>query len=58
MNQNKNRRRLNKNNNKQKKVIRCNLLYRPVFENEVCSKFSNKVNSNNQSTCENCKYAF
>ena len=58
MNQNKNRRRRNKNNKKQKKVIRCKLLNRPVFENDVCSKFSSKVNSNNQNNCENCKYAF
>jgi hypothetical protein len=58
MNQNKNRRRRNNYNKKQKKVIRCKLLNRPVFEHEVCSRFSNKLNSNNQNNCVNCKYAF
>ena len=55
---NKNKRRYNNNNKKTKKVIRCKLLNRPVFEHEVCSRFSSKVNSNNQSNCENCKHAF
>jgi len=58
MSQNKNKRRHNKNDKKTKKVIRCKLLNRPVFEHEVCPKFSNKVKSNNQSNCENCKYSF
>ena len=42
----------------QKKVIRCRAQNKPVFEHEVCSKFSPKVNSNNQNNCGNCKYAF
>ena len=58
MNQNKNRNRRNNQNNRQKKIIRCNALNRPVFEHEVCSKFSSKVNSNNQNNCGNCKHAF
>jgi len=58
MNQNKNRRRYNNNNKKTKRVIRCKLLNRPVFDHEVCSKFNKKVNSNNQNNCENCKHAF
>ncbi len=58
MNQKRNRRTRNNENKKQKKVIRCKALNRPVFEYEVCSQFSSKVNSNNQNSCENCKYAF
>jgi len=55
---NRNRRRRNDENKKQKKVIRCKALNRPVFEHETCSQFSSKVNSNNQNNCENCKHAF
>ncbi len=58
MNQKRNRRTRNNENKKQKKVIRCKALNRPVFEHEVCSQFSSKVNSNNQNNCENCKHAF
>ena len=47
-------------NNKEKtlKVIRCKALNRPVFEHEVCSQFSLKLNSNNQNNCKNCRHAF
>ena len=55
---NRNRRRRDNENKKQKKVIRCKALNRPVFEHEVSSQFSSKVNSNNQNNCENCKHAF
>ena len=56
MNQNRNRRK--RDNNKQKEVIRCKTLNRPVFKHEVCSQFSSKVNANNEKNCENCKHAF
>jgi len=58
MSQNKNRRTRNNENKIQKKLIRCKALNRPVFEHEVCSQFSSKVNSNNQNNCENCIHAF
>ena len=58
MSRNRKRRTRNDENKKQKKVIRCKALNRPVFEHEVCSQFSSKVNSNNQNNCENCKHAF
>ena len=58
MNRNKNRRRRHNENKIQKKVIRCSNHNKPVFGHEVCAKFSSKVNSNNQSNCENCKHAF
>lgn len=58
MNRNKNRIRRHNENKKQKKVIRCKALNKPVFEHEVCPKFSSKLNSNNQNNCENCKYSF
>jgi hypothetical protein len=57
MNRSKNRRTRN-DEKKQKKVIRCKALNRPVFEHEVCSKFSSKVKSNDQNNCGNCKHAF
>ena len=53
-----NRRKRNNENKKQKKVIRCKALSRPVFEHEVCSQFSLKINSNNQKNCVNCIHAF
>jgi hypothetical protein len=56
---NKNRRRTRNNERKKSiKVTRCKVLYRPVFEHETCSKFSSKVNSNNNTNCENCKHTF
>ena len=58
MSRNRKRRTRNDENKKQKKVIRCKALNRPVFEHEVCSKFSSKVSSNNQNNCENCQHAF
>jgi len=53
-----NRRRNNKENKKQKKVIRCKAQNKPVFEHEVCSQFSARVKSNDQNNCGNCKHAF
>ena len=58
MNQNRNRRRRNNEDKKKNKVIRCKVLNKPVFEHEVCSKFSSKVSSNNINSCENCEYSF
>jgi hypothetical protein len=58
MNQNRNRRKHKKEDKKQNKVIRCKALNRPVFEHETCSKFSTKINSNNQKNCVNCSHAF
>jgi hypothetical protein len=58
MNQNKNRRKNKNKNKKRKKVIRCKTMNKPVFEYEVCSEFSSKVNSNNLKNCENCKHSF
>jgi hypothetical protein len=52
------RRRHNQNNKIVKKVIRCKALNRPVYEHEVCSKYSVKVNSNNQKNCVNCAHSF
>ena len=52
-----NRRKRN-NDTKQKKVIRCIALNRPVFEHEVCSQFVSKTSSNDKNNCENCKHAF
>ncbi len=48
----------NNENKKERKVIRCKALNRPVFEYQVCSQFSLKINSNNQKNCMNCIYSF
>lgn len=58
MNRNNNRRRRKNENTKQKKLIRCKALNRPVYGHEVCSQFSSKINSNTQNCCENCIHAF
>lgn len=58
MNQKRNKQRRKNQEIIQKNVIRCNILNRPVFEHEVCSQFSSKVNSSDQKNCKNCKYSF
>ncbi len=58
MNRNRNRRKHNREEKKQNKVIRCKALNRPVFEHEICAKYSAKINSNNQKNCVNCSNAF
>ena len=55
---NKKRRTRNQNSNIAKKVIRCKAHNRPVYEHEVCSKYSVKANSNNQKNCVNCAHSF
>jgi hypothetical protein len=42
----------------QKIVIRCNALQRPVYEHEVCSRYTTKTGSDTQKNCKNCKYSF
>jgi len=58
MRQNKKRGNRNNENEKPKKVIRCKALNRPVFDYEVCSQFSVKINFNNQRNCINCMHSF
>ena len=53
----KNRRR-NRNFKKEKKVIRCKAKGKPVFDNEVCEKFSSKNTTNNDKNCGNCIHSF
>jgi hypothetical protein len=55
---NKNRRRRNNQTKKQKKLVRCKVLNRPMFDHEVCSQFSSKISSNTQKNCENCIHSF
>ena len=43
---------------KQKKIIRCKLFMKPVFENDSCSKFIVGSNRENNSYCKNCGYSF
>jgi len=58
MSRNNKRRRRNNEKTKPKKLIRCKALNRPVFDNEVCSKFSSKISSNTLNNCVNCIHAF
>lgn len=57
-----NRKRKKKSNQnrelKQKNIIRCKLLMKPVFENESCSKFVKGKDKENNNCCKNCKYSF
>ena len=55
---NKKRNTRNNENKKEKKVIRCKALNRPVYEHEVCSQFNLKVSSNNHKNCVNCVHSF
>lgn len=43
-----------------KKVTRCGMLNRPVFEHEVCEQFVVKTRSGTtgEKNCKNCKYSF
>jgi len=50
--------RQNKNLTKEKKVIRCKALGKPVFNTEVCDKFNSKISTNSEKNCGNCKYSF
>jgi hypothetical protein len=58
MNRNKNRRNQNNENTKQKRVIRCKTLNRPVFGHEICTQFCSKSNPNTTKNCENCRNSF
>ena len=58
MNRNKNNRNRRNENKKQRKIIRCKVHSRPVFEHEVCEKFCLKIGSNDIKNCLNCKYSF
>lgn len=58
MNRKRNSRTRNNKTKRQKRIIRCKALNRPVFEDEVCSQFSLKTKSNNQNNCGNCKHSF
>ncbi|MBN1860369.1 MAG: hypothetical protein JW840_02785 [Candidatus Thermoplasmatota archaeon] len=41
-----------------KKIIRCELLQRPVYEHEVCQQYVIKTGSDNQKNCKTCKHSF
>lgn len=59
MNRSKNsrgRRRGRQNNQVQKKIIRCQLLQRPVWEHEVCKEF--KSDTSEEKNCKHCTYSF
>jgi len=58
MNRNRDKRVRRNENKKQKKIIRCKALNRPVFGDEHCFQFVSKVAANHQNNCENCKHAF
>ena len=43
-----------------KKVTRCSMLNRPVFEHEVCKQYVSKsgTSATGEKNCKNCKYSF
>jgi hypothetical protein len=41
-----------------KKIIRCNLIMRPVLQHETCSKFEKHKDQDTSQYCMNCKYSF
>lgn len=43
---------------KQKKIIRCKLFMKPVFESDFCSEFVADSNGENSNHCRNCGYSF
>jgi len=57
-----NQRRKNRTNRnreiKQKKIIRCKLFMKPVFENESCSKFVVSSGGESNNCCKNCGHSF
>ena len=57
-----NQRRRNKSNQekskKNGKIMRCNLLVRPVFESDSCHDFSKNINKDADNNCRNCKHSF
>lgn len=55
------RRRKNQNQEKSKKngkIMRCNLLTRPVFEEDTCQQFIKNINKEADSNCRNCRHSF
>ena len=56
MNQRK-RKPANQEKPKNKKIIRCRKLVRPVFEHDTCSEFINGINKEKDNTCGNCKFS-
>lgn len=41
-----------------KVIIRCQVLQRPVYEHDVCSKYVIKTSSDTQKSCKNCKNSY
>jgi hypothetical protein len=50
--------RFNQNQQKEKKVIRCDNLSRPVFDSDTCSEFKTSVGKESEKICKNCTYSF
>jgi hypothetical protein len=54
-----NSRRQHKNQHSVEKILtRCRLIVRPMWEHEICSKFTHKVEANAQRNCKNCIHSF
>ncbi|HDM25488.1 MAG: hypothetical protein DRP55_07095 [Spirochaetes bacterium] len=55
-----NKKRNQRERQKEKKVIRCSIVNRPVFEYETCPEFKPKPNSVSgaQQNCKNCIHSF
>ena len=55
-NKSRGRRQGRQNNHIQKKIIRCRLLQRPVWEHEHCKEF--KSDTSEEKNCKNCFHSF
>ncbi len=53
-----NQKRRNNQESFQKKLTRCNVLQRPVYEHETCVQFAIKTGSETQKNCNNFKNCF
>lgn len=42
----------------EKRLTRCKLISRPMWEHEVCPKFMHKIEANTQRNCKNCGHSF
>ena len=55
---NKKRNNRNYEEKRSRKIVRCSLKNKPVFEYEICNQFISRVNANDQKNCKNCKHAY
>jgi len=58
MNQRKNNKSNKGKSKKYGRIMRCNYLKKPVFDNDFCNDFINNINKDKDNKCINCKHSF